>query len=89
MVKRGLASENPSFLSDRAGAYAHVDVSLSNAQVGDQLYLALPQIIPGLWNPEHRLPALYNYYDPVIDVIGNSTISGLGGVFANINNSNR
>lgn len=77
------------FLSAHAGAYTHVDIALSNAQVGDQLYLALPQIIPGVWNPELRLPQLYNIFDPVMEVIGNSTISGLGGVFSNINNSNR
>jgi MFS family permease len=31
------------------------------SDVGDTLYLALPQIVPGKWNPNHRAPQFYTW----------------------------
>ncbi|UZX55220.1 phage tail protein [Yersinia ruckeri] len=49
------------FSGNAAGNYSHVDIGVAgNPAVGDVLYLALPQIIPGRWNPDHRCPQLFN-----------------------------
>lgn len=80
------------FVSGDAGAYVHVDISLAGAPaVGDTLYLALPQIIPGKWNPAHRCPQLYSPYDMILDVVASGTPPAgmLGGIFAGITNTNR
>jgi len=45
-----------------AGGYVHVDVGIGGpSDVGDTLYLALPQIVPGKWNPNHRAPQFYTW----------------------------
>ncbi|AWK14757.1 hypothetical protein SK355_07420 [Candidatus Fukatsuia symbiotica] len=44
-----------------AGAYTHVDIGISGKPtIGDVLYIALPQVIAGKWNPAHRCPQFYN-----------------------------
>jgi hypothetical protein len=78
--------------SNDAGGYNHVDIGIGGlAGVGDTLYLALPQIIPGKWNPARRCPQLYNVYDIVLDVVasGAPPAGMLGGSFAGISNLNR
>jgi hypothetical protein len=78
------------YASDAAGAYTHIDIGLSGSiAVGDTLYLALPQVIAGKWNPQHRCPQVHNIYDAIIDVVGSGNLSGLGGTFAGINSGNR
>jgi hypothetical protein len=78
------------YSGNNAGDYSHVDIAPQNGiNPGDTLYLALPQIIPGKWNPQHRCPQLYNIYDAILDVVGSGTPTGLGGTFAGITNSNR
>ncbi|TCP11188.1 hypothetical protein EV683_1143 [Crenobacter luteus] len=80
------------FSSNNAGEYVHVDIGVGGAPaVGDTLYLALPQIVPGKWNPQHRAPQMYNIFDLILDVAASGTPPAgmLGGVFAGITNTNR
>ena len=52
-----------------AGGYFHVDVGVDNPAVGDKLYLALPQVVLGKWNPEQRAPQMLNVYDMILDAV--------------------
>ncbi|WP_337881762.1 hypothetical protein [Chromobacterium haemolyticum] len=52
-----------------AGAFAHVDVGVANPEVGDKLYLALPQIVIGKWNQALRAPQFFNIYDMILDAV--------------------
>jgi len=81
---------NHVYSGNDAGGYVHVDVGIGGpTDVGDTLYLALPQIVPGKWNPEHRAPQFYNLYDSILDVVASGTVSGLGGTFELVTNANR
>ncbi|MEC5207375.1 hypothetical protein QF022_002331 [Vogesella perlucida] len=74
-----------------AGSYTNVDIAISgNVAVGDTLYVALPQVIPGKWNAERRCPQLFNLFDPVIDIVSSGTPPAgmLGGVFAGLASTN-
>ncbi|QOZ83189.1 MULTISPECIES: hypothetical protein [Chromobacterium] len=55
--------------ADSAGAYVHVDVVLERPAIGDKLYLALPQIVIGKWNPLRRAPQFFNVYDMILDAV--------------------
>ncbi|MCP1289795.1 hypothetical protein NK214_06280 [Chromobacterium sp. S0633] len=57
------------FTPGDAGGYFHVDVGVTNASVGDKLYLALPQVVVGKWNPELRIPPLFNIYDMILNAV--------------------
>lgn len=52
-----------------AGAYTHIDVPVRSPAVGDKLYLALPQIVIGKWNPDQRAPQFFNVYDMILDAV--------------------
>ncbi|WP_323872550.1 hypothetical protein, partial [Xenorhabdus doucetiae] len=52
---------NHLFSNGSPGDYVHIDFVLSgNSSVGDILYIALPQIVTGKWNPERLCPQLFN-----------------------------
>ncbi|MDE9550538.1 hypothetical protein [Xenorhabdus bovienii] len=43
------------------GDYLHIDFGINNnVSAGDTLYIALPQIVTGKWNPDRLCPQLFN-----------------------------
>ncbi|PHM25143.1 hypothetical protein [Xenorhabdus budapestensis] len=44
------------------GKYSHIDfwVGIEGIKVEDELYIALPQIVTGKWNPNNLCPQLFN-----------------------------
>ncbi|MFD2178519.1 hypothetical protein [Veronia pacifica] len=57
--------------SSRNGRYTHVDINFYDVEVGDEFFLALPSVVPGVWPEGKKHGALYNRYDRINDRITN------------------
>ncbi|MBP4049320.1 hypothetical protein J9978_07390 [Chromobacterium violaceum] len=73
---RGSWNQATRYVSSTAGGdYTHVDLKVVNPEVGSKLYLALPQIVIGKWDPKRRAPQFFNIYDIVQDMVPTATPS--------------
>ncbi|MFD2177850.1 hypothetical protein [Veronia pacifica] len=52
--------------SNKPGSYVHVDINFHNSvEVGDEFFLALPSVVPGVWPDGKKHGVLYNLHDKI------------------------